>query len=318
MARRFEWQSQGLVFCPDGRYPWMNSHAQNPTALDLSDRLRVFFTCRPERDINGNFAAVTTFVDLDRRDPSRVLRVHDRPILELGAPGSFDQFGVMPGAVIRKDGVIWLYYVGWMRTNGVPYTHSIGVAVSHDDGDTFERLGTGPVITRNLLEPYLQNSPTVFLRDGEFNMFYSSGIEWIHHEGRWESVYVLMRAVSRDGITWQRTGVPCVPRVVDKECQTNPTIIELDGLYHMWFCYRYGLSFRNKVRGYRIGYAWSEDLSVWHREDDSSRLSPSNKGWDSEMLCYPNVIRIDGRYVLFYSGNDCGRDGFGYAVLSNQ
>jgi hypothetical protein len=312
--RKFEWAKQGLIFAPDGRYEWMQSHAQNPSVLLVEDRLRVYFTCRGQKDETGRYTAVTTFVELDRRDPRRVLYVHDRPLLPLGGVGTFDQFGVMPGCVVRVGREVWLYYVGWLRCEGAPYNHAIGLAISQDDGVTFRRLGRGPLFGRTVAEPFLQNSPYVLRRADGFHMWYSSGIEWLEHEGRMESIYVLMHATSPDGIRWERESVPCVPYIVAAECQTNPSVIELDGRFHMWFCYRRGVDFRNAEGGYRIGYAWSDDLINWHRDDSLGELPPSQAGWDAQMVCYPCVVAMDGRLCMFYSGNYFGRDGFGYAV----
>ena len=86
---RFQWEKKGLIFCPDGRYCWMDSYAQNPSVLVLDDRLRVYFTCRPKRDRDGNYTSTTTFVDLERRDPGKVIRVHHQPILPPGETGTF-------------------------------------------------------------------------------------------------------------------------------------------------------------------------------------------------------------------------------------
>jgi hypothetical protein len=317
MENGFLWEKKGLIFSPDGRYDWMQSYAQNPSVLILEDRLRVYFTCRGQRDGNGKFAAVGTFVELARDNPREVLYVHDRPLLPFGGPGTFDQFGVMPACVLRMGKEVWLYYVGWIRCEGVPYNHAIGLMTSTDGGVTFQRKGRGPLFGRTLNEPFLQNSPFVMRRGDTFHMWYSSGIEWLKDQERMESIYVIMHAVSRDGINWEREGVPCVPYVVEYECQTNPTVIELDGRCHMWFCYRCGVDFRNAERGYRIGYAWSDDFSKWHRADAQGELQPSAEGWDAQMVCYPSVVNLDGHICMFYSGNYFGRDGFGYATLAS-
>jgi len=285
--KKFIWKKQGRIFVPDNRYEWMYSHAQNPSVLILEDRLRVYFTCRPKKDASGNVASVTTFVDLNKDNPGETLYVHDRPILSFGGIGAFDQFGVMPGAVINVKNEVWLYYVGWMRCQGAPYTHAIGLAVSKDNGITFNRLGRGPLFGRTLQEPFLQNSPYVLQEDGCFHMWYSSGTDWTEYEQRIESIYVLMHATSRDGINWERESVPCI---------------------------RHGINFRNDERGYRIGYAWSDDLTNWHRDDELGELQPSKDGWDSQMVAYPCVVHVDNKYYMFYSGNYFGRDGFGYAV----
>ncbi len=34
---------------------------------------------------------------------------------------------------------------------------------------------------------------------------------------------------------------------------------------------------------------------------------------DSEMQCYPHVINLNERLVMFYNGNGFGRTGIGYA-----
>ncbi len=312
------WKKMGRVFASDGRYPWMQSHTQNPTVLLLDDRLRVYFNCRGVPDANGNTTACATFVDLDRHNPERVIYVHDEPILPLGEIGAFDQFGVMASSVLKVGDEVWIYYVGWNRSQGVPYNHAIGLAISHDGGRSFKRYARGPIISRTAEEPFIQNSPNVSIIEGEFRMWYSSGTRWIDQGERVESIYVIIQASSRDGVLWDRDGIPCVPAIVEHECQTNPSVIRIGERYHMWFCYRHGLDFRNADRGYRIGHAWSDDLKNWHRDDNHGVLSPSDSGWDSEMLCYPRVLEIDGRLHMFYSGNHFGRDGFGYALLEDS
>jgi hypothetical protein len=86
----------------------------------------------------------------------------------------------------------------------------------------------------------------------------------------------------------------------------------------MFFCYRHGRDYRNKKRGYRIGYASSGDLVTWERDDQRAGLVPSVQGWDSEMVSYPHLCEIDGRIYMFYLGNAVGRHGFGLAKLSGE
>lgn len=310
----FSWQKRGQIFESSGQYSWMRSHNQNPCALVLDDRIRVYFTCRPEPDERGYFASVTAFVEIDRTNPLKVLLVNDEPILRPGGLGTFDQFGVMPGAVLNVGSQVWLYYVGWMRCEGAPYSHAIGLATSEDGGKTFKRYAEGPILSRSPSEPFLQNSPTVVIVQGKFHMWYSSGLRWLIHDGRPESVYVLMHATSDDGINWVREGVPCMPSLTGDECQTNPSMLEIDGTYHLWFCHRHGTGFRNKEGGYRMGYATSKDLVTWDRQDGRSSLQPSEVGWDSEMVCYPYVFPHNNELWMLYSGNHFGRDGFGLAT----
>jgi hypothetical protein len=114
----FPWTKQGQIFTSAGQHSWMQTHNQNPCALVLEDRIRVYFTCRPGPDDRGYFNSVISFVEIDRNDPQKVLHVHDRPLLEAGGMGAFDQFGTMPGAVLRVGDEVWMSYVGWMRCEG--------------------------------------------------------------------------------------------------------------------------------------------------------------------------------------------------------
>src|SRR5215831_526086 len=111
-----EWVKKGLIDNVVERILWAKSHAQVPTLLLKKDRVRVYFATRPQSDLT-----LTTFCDLDINDLSKVIYVNDKPILDLGEPGTFDQFGIMPSSIIEKDNIIYLYYSGWSRSVGVPY-----------------------------------------------------------------------------------------------------------------------------------------------------------------------------------------------------
>ena len=64
-----------------------------------------------------------------------------------------------------------------------------------------------------------------------------------------------------------------------------------------------------------MGYAYSDDLINWTRDDSQAGISISESGWDSEMIAYPHIVKIDEKYYMFYCGNEFGREGFGYAEL---
>ena len=102
------------------------------------------------------------------------------------------------------------------------------------------------------------------------------------------------------------------------ECQALPTVIRLNDLYHMFFCYREAYGFpTDSKKGYRIGHATSSDLINWDRNDKELGIDVSDEGWDSRMQCYPHVFECDGIVYLLYNGNDFGRRGFGLAILEN-
>jgi hypothetical protein len=201
----------------------------------------------------------------------------------------------------------------------VPVETAIGLAQSHDEGVTFERVGPGPVMAPSLAEPFLVGDPFVVVQDGRWHMWYIYGTSWMHSSSDPgpARVYKIACATSADGVTWQRDGVTIIADALGpEECQALPTVFECDGLWHMYFCFRHATDFRtNRRRGYRLGYAWSRDLRHWTRDDASGGLDVSPSGWDADMLCYPHVFWCDGRAYMLYNGNAFGRHGFGVAVM---
>ena len=134
-------------------------------------------------------------------------------------------------------------------------------------------------------------------------------------------IYKIGHATSFNGVLWQKQDEGkrlITDKLNENECQALPTVIEHDGKYHMFFCYREATDFRtNKDRAYRIGYAYSENLINWTRDDVSAGIGTSKDEWDSDMLCYPHVFHCDEKMYMLYNGNEFGRYGFGLAMLEN-
>lgn len=304
------WRKRGLIFRPEGQGGWMNSHAQVPTALVLDDRIRIYVASRPKAGLS-----LTGFVDLDLSPSHRVIGVSSQPILDPGGPGTFDEHGIMPSAVVRDGRRVRLYYSGWSRLAGeAPYHNTTGLAVSDDEGSTFVRECPGPVLDRSPGEPYSATSPCIVRNNDTWHAFYSSGLGWVRIDDKWEHIYDLRHACSDDGVNWRRTTEPAVPQTFAEEALTRPTIVQReDGGWDMWFCHRGSRNFRSDGDAYRIGFARSNDLWTWHRDDGAAAIDVSRKGFDDEMIAYPCVIRVGPRLLMFYNGNGFGRDGFAWA-----
>jgi sucrose-6-phosphate hydrolase SacC (GH32 family) len=146
-------------------------------------------------------------------------------------------------------------------------------------------------------------------------MWYLSGREWLAVDGRMEPVYRIAHATSSDGMQWARNGTPIIPGHTEHECQDILAPYHHAGKWHALFAFR-DPAVANGA--YRLGYATSDDLESWIRDDTRVGLTPSESGWDSAMLCYPRPFEVDGRLLLFYCGNAFGREGFGVAELDGD
>lgn len=304
------WRKMAHIFDPGNHASWAGSHAQVPTVLVKDEVLRVFYA---DRTPEGR--SFTTFLDVDRRDPARVVYCHRKPVIGFGKPGTFDDEGIMPAFVIDEGDRILMYYSGWNRRCTVPYHNATGVAVSSDGGQRFERLFDGPILDRTPSEPYIAVTPCVIRQADRWRMWYVSGTGWANVGGRHEPVYVVKYAVSGDGIHWQRPDVQCVPSRHALEAFSHPCVLERHGLYRMWYCHRDSVDFRDGKGSYRMGYAESRDGIRFTRMDEVAGIDVSASGWDSKMICYPYVLDVDNRTLMFYNGNGFGQSGFGYAVL---
>jgi hypothetical protein len=317
-----KWRKLGRIFDPR-EYKLPNNcveFAQSPQALVMSDRVRVYFSTR-ERDKNGKFLSHIAFVDFDK-EIRRMIGLSDHTIINLGGLGSFDEHGIFPFNVVRHDGAVLAYTTGWSRRVSVSVETSIGLAVSRDDGMTFQRHGTGPVMSSSLHEPFLVADAFVAPFEGVLHMWYIFGTKWQKFEASSapDRVYKIAHATSRDGLSWHRDGKPIIAdRLNADECQALPSVFYRNGAYHLFFCYRQAHGFRSdRHSAYRIGYARSGNLQEWIRDDSNAGINVSGEGWDSQMQCYPNTFEVDGTVYMLYNGNEFGRFGFGLGVLEDM
>lgn len=315
------WKKIGKIFDPTQHELPNNckEFAQSPQVLLFDDFARVYFSTR-ERERTGKYLSHIAYADFDKKF-TKVIDVASKPVIKLGNLGCYDEHGIFPLNVLRTQNKLLGYIGGWSRRVSVSVDGSIGVALSEDNGLTYRRCGDGPVISSSMNEPFLVGDPFVQHYDGVFHMWYIFGTAWKRFSAEVppDRVYKIGQAISQDGIAWEKNeeGRQIVSNSLgEDESQALPTVIKIEGRYHMFFCYRQSFDFRkNKNRGYRIGHAFSDDLQSWTRDDANVGIDVSQGEWDSDMLCYPHIFEMDGEVYLMYNGNEFGRFGFGLAKL---
>jgi hypothetical protein len=242
-------------------------------------------------------------------------------VLGLGKLGTFDDSGAMPSCIVNHGGRKFLYYIGWNRGATVPYRNSIGLAVSDDGGESFERVVEGPVLDRTATEPYFCASPFALYDEeaAKWKLWYASSTGWTVVNGHPEPLYQVKYAESADGVSWLRRNTVCLEYAFEGEANARPCVLKENGRYRMWYCYRGSVDYRtDKAQSYRIGYAESADGILWERRDSEVGIERSDEGWDSVMMEYPWVYEHRGRKFMLYNGNGFGETGFGYAVLEED
>ena len=293
-----------------------SSHAQSPQAVVFDDYVRIYFT---SRKIDGDFyISFPQYVDFTK-DFSEIINYSKDEIIPLGNLGCFDEHGIFPFSPLKIGNEIKAYTSGWTRRVSVSVDSGIGLSISLDSGNTFKKLGDGPILTSSLNEPFLVIDAFVRFFNNQYYMFYIYGERWIFDDNtkQAERVYKITYATSIDGINWIKSGIKIIGDALNQnECQALPTVTKIEDKYIMYFCFRDAFNFRSdKKNSYKLGYAYSLDLKSWIRDDENVGIELSESGFDSEMMCYPNSFEMNNEFYLLYNGNKFGEKGFGIAKL---
>lgn len=299
------WEKIGFFSVPRNRYSWMHSHAQLPTALVLDDsRVRVFFATRTNEQ--RSHIAYTDLKFDSGGNNFEVQEISSRPVISPGPIGHFDEHGVFPSSIIKSDGSIYLYYIGWNQGVEAPLFYaSIGLAVGVD-GCTFKPVSNAPILTRSEVDPCMVTSPYVYIDNGRWRMAYVSGVKWDRNKnGRLQSYYNIKLAESENQQDWRRDGKVAIDFKGGEKNIARPSVLRCaNNGYRMWYSYVDAV-----VGKYRMGYAESNDGTEWLRKDE---LVPTGLDREHclESACYPCVFELGKHTYILYNGDNFGEAGF--------
>lgn len=303
------WEKRGLIYNAPGTPGWKNQFAMLPTPIMLGEKLRIYLGFCDEKNV-GRIG----YVDVDPDDPSKIIAVSDKPVLDIGEKGCFDDNGVVPISICRKDNKIYLYYIGFQLGVNVPYYMFCGLAIS-EDGDHFIRHSKCPILDRKGNELFARCGVNVIFSQNRYKMYYvgSLGDGWTMSQGKLKPLYTMQYLESPDGVLWDGMPIQCINFQNEDEHGFGRPFVWFDPNRQR---YRMLYSIRTYSRGYYIGYAESDDGKTWERRDAQAGISVSEQSsWDDSNLSYPYVFWHKNRTYLFYNGNGCGKSGFGYAEL---
>ncbi len=306
-----KWKKKGQIFVPPGN-GFFKTHVTRsiPYRIDPST-LRIYFSSRSSEDI-----PYPTFIDVDPACPDRILHINATPMMDLGRTGTFDDSGITPTCILKHKNQVMMYYVGWKRRRyGVTIEASIGLAILTDHGTKLKRCFEGPIIGQDKNHPIMTAAPFVLFDNRRYRMWYCSATEWRQCSGSPEPIYTVCYAESENGIDWKPLRKPIIQNRFDGEVVSAPWVIKAGNIYHMWYSTRGSAT--NEDKKFVIGYAKSPDGVKWRRLDSQAGIERSEDGWDSEMICYPSFFTHKDITYMFYSGNNVGKGGLGYAETKN-
>lgn len=298
------WLKNGNIF---------NKHWCQVPVVDqgYDDKWRIFYSQRIDNK------SYPMFIDVEKNNPKTILNIADKPVLMPGKLGTFDQAGVMPTELINYNNKKYLYYIGWSNRTDVPYFNTLGLAISEDNGGSFNKFSNGPVFGCSYKEPGYIGTISILIENGIWRGWYLSCREWELVNNKPEPLYDIKYAESFDGIDWYPKNITCISRIDNEGGISQASVIKKEDTYYMWFSHRNRVGYRtDKSQSYKISLAISKDGYSWTRKS-IPELDVSNEGWDSIMVEYPYVFESGENYYMFYNGNGFGKEGMGYATKKN-
>ena len=201
-----KWEKKGLIHSPRKNAFWNQKYDILPTPYYIEEKniVRVFFGTTD----NENYGRVT-YVDLNASNLKEIIYEHDNYIIDLGKDGTFDDCGVVPSCIIKKDNNYLLYTVGFQRTVKTPYMIFPGLTISKDL-KSFERVSNAPILPRNKFRYISQGAPCVIYDDNKYKMWHWYATKWINIEGKLFMDYHIGYAESSDAINWDMKEEPCL------------------------------------------------------------------------------------------------------------
>ena len=308
-----QWERKGLIFNPKKNTSnWIVNYAALPVCDLVSDTLlRIYFSTRDDKG-----RSIPTYIEANPENPSEIYKIKSEPILDLGALGTFDDNGIMPSSIVNHNNKKYLYYIGWNPQVTVSYRLSIGLAISEDGGESFKKHSIGPLLDRDLNEPYFNTAPYVIIENGIWKMWYVSCTKWETINDWPEPYYLIRYAESKDGIHWNRKNAVCIDYDDFTHAIGKPCVYKKDGLYKMIYSYRHSNGYRTESsKSYRLGYAESKDGIKWIRQDERFNFKQNEAEWETIMQEYTSTYIHKGVRYMVYNGNGFGETGFGYAIL---
>ncbi len=297
------WEKLGRILKPEPSIPWISTYTGASFALHTEGP---FFDLYVTGRDSLNRSTIGR-IKINIEKPNEIIEITPGPVFGLGELGAFDENGVSYPWLVKHNGKVFMYYVGWMPTVITPFQNHLGLAVLKND-ETFERVSKAPILERNNEDYLWIGSACVLVEGNIWKMWYTSLLKWGKGSDEHKHYYVIKYAESNDGIHWVRSNQICINHKDETEYAIGkPCVVKIKDKYHMWYSYR--------GKEYRIGYATSYDGISWERRDEDSGIDVSKEGWDSRAICYAHVIPYGDYLYMFYNGNDYGKEGLGVARL---
>lgn len=300
------WAKLGQIWQPAGDTAWARHSFMTPVPVQIGPEvIRIYGGVRDDDGVSR-----IAWIDVDRADPRHVLRVAQAPVLDIGAPGMFDDNGVILGDILRlSPNRLRMYYVGFQLVAKAKFLAFTGLAESHDNGESFTRVKPTPVIDRAPNALFIGALHSILPSENGYRAWIACGQRWQMIDGTPYPQYNCWTLDSADGVHFDVENATKFLDVSGDEYRIGRPRVNRAGAG-----YELRVTSDTLQKQYACHLAHSTDGISFTRSatEELPRGAPGD--WDGEMTCYPARLDTDqGESYLFYNGNGMGRTGIGVA-----
>lgn len=303
------WKDHGTIFKVRNISSWIRSHAYVPTAIELADRIRVFVAFWDD-----NMYGRLGYIDLDLSDPTIAIGYSEEAVVADSKVPAFDRSGITPLCVVTEDDHIKLYYAGWNNSDDskVRYQLFTGLLIGDKTGCTFKRYDANPVIQARNSDENVRTGGQVIKTEDGYRCYLATQKGTHNKFSKSLPIYDLECAFSQDGYNWKDEQYPIF--------QHKKGEILGFGRSAIW---------RNRESGYEglfavrnwdgsysdLLYSASEDGLNWEELQTGKRAFLSSMTSDQQKeVSFPSLIFKEERILMFYNGDNFGKDGLRLAI----
>ena len=297
----------GNIPFPSKEISWAKNSLLQPTPILINnDLVRIYCGMRDSKGMSR-----IGYVDINPKDPTKLIGLSKEPCLDLGDIGHFDESGVVPCAITKLNNKLALFYAGYQLGKTVRFFAYSGLAFS-EDGKIFKRYKKTPVLERSDEEMIFRVIHTILPEKNGWRVWYGAGNSFIEGTKKTLPNYNIYTMYSEDAINYPTKGTIALKTNNEEYRVGRPFVFKQNEGFLM--LYGYG----SERDPYKIGLAKSEDGKIWKRIDKSINFKDGFDGWDSNMQAYPSLVEVNEKLLFFYNGNNYGYDGICCAMLSFQ
>lgn len=300
----YSWEKFGLVYSSAFNPQWGKSHALVPSPQSLTDQIVRIHSSFIDEDFRGRIGFVD--IDLSGREP-KVVGISESPELDLGAEGTFSQYGVGMGTFWPNEIGEDLYFVGFDRPKEVKFKAFSGKAIYDKTLNKYVHTGNLPFFGPDFGGETIVGVHDIFEHQGLIYALISIGSDFQKISGKDFPKYQVHIASGQDINNLTISSEPIIAAHYPIYRIGRPRIYQINKGFEI-------LVTAGDLAGNYLPRAYySEDLVNWNEGKCEEFVASTIEGFDDQHQCYLSRFNIGGSEYIVYNGNQMGLAGFGIA-----